>query len=246
MRRVLLTAALVAALIGLWALVAAHTEDLLLASPWQTADALWSDRSLLLDEAWVTLQEVLLGAGIAVVLGALAAVGMHLFRPLRDAGYPLLIGSQAVPVVVLAPLFVLAFDYGMTSKLAIVAVVCFFPVTVNLLDGLRSADPQLLKLMRSMGASRLGLLRRAELPSALPYFFSGVRVAATVAVIAAVFGEWAGADEGLGRLVLRSNDQLDTSRVYAGVVLLAVMAVLLFLITTLAERIAVPWREETT
>lgn len=245
MKRVLLTIALVAAFVGLWALVASRVDDLLLASPGQTIDAFFDDSSLLLDEAWVTLQEVLLGAAIAIVVGTIAAIGMHLFRPLRDAGYPLLIGSQAVPVVVLAPLFVLAFDYGMASKLAIVAVVCFFPVTVNLLDGLRSADPALLKLMRSMGASRAGVLRRAELPSSLPSFFSGVRVAATVAVIAAVFGEWAGSENGLGRLVLRSSNQLETGRVYAGVVLLAAMAVLLFLITTFAERIAVPWRKET-
>ena len=153
---------------------------------------------------------------------------MHLHRPLRDAAYPLLVASQAIPIVVLAPIFVLAFDYGMGPKLAIVALICFFPITVNVLDGLRSAPADLLKLMRSLGASRLQTLRKVELPSALPSFFTGLRVAATVSVIGAVFGEWAGADEGLGRLVLLANNQLQTPRAYAGIVLLTLMAVALF------------------
>jgi ABC-type nitrate/sulfonate/bicarbonate transport system permease component len=169
---------------------------------------------------------------------------MHLFRPLRDAAYPLLVASQAIPVVVLAPIFVLAFDYGIGPKLAIVALICFFPITVNLLDGLRSVEPELLKLMRSMGASRLRTLRSAELPSALPFLFSGLKVAATVSVIGAVFGEWAGAEEGLGRLVLLGNNQLQTARVYAGIVLLTLMAVALFALVVLAERLACPWNRK--
>ena len=109
------------------------------------------------------------------------------------------------------------------------------------LDGLRSTDPEQLKLMRSFGASRLRTLRSVELPAALPSFFSGLRIAATVSVIGAVFGEWAGADEGLGRLVLLGNNQLQTPRVYAGIVILTLMAVALFALVTLAERIACPW-----
>ena len=219
-------------------------DDLTLASPVETWHALVRDRSLLLDNAWVTGQEVLLGLAIAVGAGSLAAIGMHLVRPLREAAYPLLVASQAIPIVVLAPLFVLAFDYGIGPKLAIVALICFFPITVNLLDGLRSADPELLKLLRSLGSSRLGTLWRAELPSSLPYFFSGLRIAATVSVVGAVFGEWAGADSGLGRLVLLGNNQLQTPRVYAGVVLLTLMAVTVFALATLAERVAVPWNRE--
>jgi putative hydroxymethylpyrimidine transport system permease protein len=216
-------------------------DDLTLASPVETVRALGDDWSLLMDNAWVTLEEVLLGLGIAVAAGAGGAVAMHLVRPLREAAYPLLVASQAIPIVVLAPLFVLAFDYGIGPKLAIVALICFFPITVNLLDGLRSVDADLLKLMRSLGASRLRTLVKVELPGALPYLFSGLRVAATVSVIGAVFGEWAGADEGLGRLVLLGNNQLQTPRVYAGVVILTLMAVALFALVTLAERIAVPW-----
>jgi ABC-type nitrate/sulfonate/bicarbonate transport system permease component len=115
---------------------------------------------------------------------------------------------------------------------------------VNVLDGLRATPVELLKLMRSLGASRLQTLRKVELPASLPSFFTGLRVAATVSVIGAVFGEWAGADEGLGRLVLLGNNQLQTPRVYAGVVLLTLMAVALFALATLAERIACPWSRE--
>jgi ABC-type nitrate/sulfonate/bicarbonate transport system permease component len=217
-------------------------DDLTLASPVETMRALRDDWSLLLDNAWVTLEEVLLGLAISVAAGAGSAIAMHLVRPLREAAYPLLVASQAIPIVVLAPLFVLAFDYGIGPKLAIVALICFFPITVNLLDGLRSVDPDLLKLMRSLGASRLRTLAKVELPNALPYLFSGLRVGATVSVIGAVFGEWAGADKGLGRLVLLGNNQLQTPRVYAGVVILTLMAVALFALVTLAERVAVPWR----
>jgi len=133
---------------------------------------------------------------------------------------------------------------GIGPKLAIVALICFFPITVNLLDGLRATPPELLKLMRSMGASRLRTLRSVELPAALPSLFSGLKIAATVSVIGAVFGEWAGADEGLGRLVLLGNNQLQTPRVYAGIVILTLMAVGLFALAALAERVAVPWNRK--
>ena len=242
-RRVGPPALLLAGAVLLWHAVASlpSVDDLTLASPLETGEALARDRALLLDGALVTLVEVALGLAVAVGAGAAAALAMHLVRPLRDAAYPVLVASQAVPIVVLAPLFVLAFDYGLAPKLAIVALICFFPVTVNLMDGLGSVPPELRKLMRSLGASRLATLRRVELPSALPSFFTGLRVAATVSVIGAGFGEWAGADAGLGRTVLLANNQLQTPRVYAGVVLLTVMAVGMFLLAGLLERIAVPW-----
>jgi ABC-type nitrate/sulfonate/bicarbonate transport system permease component len=244
-RRYLPAAVLLVAFVLIWQGVASlpGVDNLTLASPVETWHSLRVDHSLLVSNMWVTLEEVVLGLAIAVVAGVGSAVLMHLFRPLRDAAYPLLVASQAIPIVVLAPLFVLAFDYGIGPKLAIVALICFFPLTVNVLDGLRSVDPELLKLMRTLRASRLATLVKVELPAALPFFFSGLRVAATVSVIGAVFGEWAGADRGLGRLVLLGNNQLQTPRVYAGVVILTLMAVALFVLVTLAERVAVPWNQ---
>ena len=201
-------------------------DDLTLASPVETFDALRDDWGLLMDNAARDARRGAAGAGASRSRrGCCSRSRCTCCGPLRDAAYPLLVGSQAIPIVVLAPLFVLAFGYGIGPKLAIVALICFFPITVNLLDGLRSAPPELLKLMRSMGASRLRTLRSVELPAALPSLFSGLKIAATVSVIGAVFGEWAGADEGLGRLVLLGNNQLQTPRVYAGIVILTLMAV---------------------
>ena len=244
MRRYAAPVLLFAAALLAWQAVAATSwfDDLTLASPVEVAVSLWEDRSLLIDSLATTATEVVAGLLIAVVLGALTAIGMHAWRPLREAAYPLLVGSQAIPVVIVAPLFIIAFDYGLWPKVAIVALVCFFPVTVNLMDGLRSVAPEQLKLMRSLGASRSGTLWKVELPSAMPSLFSGLKIAATVAVIGAVFGEASGAESGLGYLVLLDNQQLETPRAYAGVVLLAALAVSLFVAASLAERYAVPWK----
>ncbi len=246
LRRAAPVAVALVALLAVWAWVAslASVDDLLVASPSDTARALVDDWGLLTRNAGVTLVEVLLGLAIAVGAGAGAAVAMHLSRALREAAYPVLVASQAVPIVVLAPILVLAFDYGVAPKIAIVALICFFPIAVNTLDGLRSVAPEQLALMRSLGASRLRSLRSVELPTALPSFFSGLRIAATVSVIGAVFAEWAGAERGLGRLVLLGNDQLETPRVYAGIAILTAMAVMLFALASLAERVACPWTRD--
>jgi ABC-type nitrate/sulfonate/bicarbonate transport system permease component len=240
-------AALLALAVLAWQGVASlhGVDDLTLASPVEVMHAFGRDHALLLEEAGVTALEVLLGLGISLVVALLLGIAMHMSRPLRDAAYPLLLASQAIPLVVLAPLFILAFDYGMAPKVAIVALICFFPIVVNVLDGLRAVDAELIKLMRSLGASRLTRLWKAELPASLPFLFSGLRLAATFSVIGAVFGEWAGADRGLGRLVLLANNQLQTPRVYAGVVLLTAMAVTLFAAVSVIERLAVPWKGRT-
>jgi ABC-type nitrate/sulfonate/bicarbonate transport system permease component len=242
-RRRALTLLLLVAFVGAWQVVATlpGVDRLIVASPVETVRAVGDNASLLLDNARVTLVEMLLGLALSVGVGAGAAIAMHVVRPLRDAAYPLLIASQAIPIVVVAPLIVLALDFGTGPKVVIVALICFFPITVNLMDGLRATDPALVKLMRSLGASRLRTLTKAELPAALPYLFSGLRVAATVSVIGAVFGEWAGAESGLGRLVLLDTQQLETPRAYAGVLVLTVMALLVFAAVTLAERAAIPW-----
>jgi ABC-type nitrate/sulfonate/bicarbonate transport system permease component len=236
MKRILPPAILLVLFVLLWQAVASlpSIDDLTLASPVETWHSLIDDRSLLLDEAATTAVEI--------VLGVTVAVAMHLVGWLRDAAYPLLLASQAIPIVVLAPLFILAFGYGIGPKLAIIALICFFPIVVVMLDGLRSVDPDLIKLMRLLGASRLTRLWKAELPASLPFLFSGLRLAAVFSVIGAVFGEWAGADHGLGRLVLLANNQLQTPRVYAGVVLLTLMAIGLFAFVSLVERVAIPWK----
>jgi ABC-type nitrate/sulfonate/bicarbonate transport system permease component len=217
-------------------------DNYTLASPTEVIRAFRRDHALLLDDAWVTTTEILLGLAASIVLGFGGAVAMHLVRPLRDAAYPLFVASQAVPYMVLAPILVVAFDYGLAPKVALIALICFFPIAVNTLDGLRSVDPNLNKLMQSFGASRLTRLWKAELPASLPFIFSGLKLAATVSVIGAVFAEWSGAEDGLGLLVLRANNQLQTPRLYAATVLLMLMSIALFAIVSILERLVVPWK----
>ena len=144
--------------------------------------------------------------------------------------------SQTVPIIVIAPILVVWFGFGITPKLLIIALICFFPITVNTLDGLRSVDADSVKLMRTLDAGRGTIMRRLELPAALPFLISGAKIAVAVAVIGAVFGEWSGSDAGLGHLMLESSAQLLTARLFAAVVVLSVFAVGLFALLTLVER----------
>jgi putative hydroxymethylpyrimidine transport system permease protein len=248
-RRYAAPAAVIAILLGAWELAAQwdvianalNIQDFLVPAPSDIAKSLWDDRSLLASNGWVTLKEVLIGFAIATVAGVGFAVLIHLSETARRAVYPLLIGSQTIPIVVLAPILVVWFGFGLTPKLVIVALICFFPITVNTLDGLRSVDPDLTKMMRALGAGRLQRLWRAEAPTALPYAFSGARVAITVSVIGAVFAEYVGSSEGLGHLINLAQAQLLTARAFAAVVVLSAMALGLFALVTLIERRVVTW-----
>jgi ABC-type nitrate/sulfonate/bicarbonate transport system permease component len=234
---------IVAALLGGWELYAdlGGVDDFILPAPSQIATALWDDRSLLWSNLLVTAQEVGLGILVALVLGFVLAVALHFSGALRRGIYPLLVASQAVPIVIIAPLLVVWFGFGIVPKLAIIALVCFFPVVVTTLDALRAVDPDQLKLMRTLDATRWQSFRWAEAPAALPAALSGAKIAVAIAVIGAVFAEYAGSSEGLGHLMLQAIPQLETARAYAAVVLLAAFAVLLFSALALAERRLVPW-----
>jgi putative hydroxymethylpyrimidine transport system permease protein len=248
-RRYLAPVALILVLLGAWELAARwdwisnalNIEDFLVPAPSDIAKSLWEDRSLLGSNAWVTLKEVVFGFAIAAVAGIGFALLIHLSKTARRAVYPLLIASQTIPIVILAPILVVWFGFGLTPKLVIVALICFFPITVNMLDGLRSVDPDLTKMLRSLGAGRLQRLWRAEIPTALPYAFSGARVAITVSVIGAVFAEYVGSSEGLGHLINQAQAQLLTARSFAAVVVLSAMAVLLFALVSLIERKVITW-----
>lgn len=250
MRRWLLPALLLAGLVGAWQLAAStgalvdllNVESFLVPSPIEVAEALWQNRSLLAENTWVTVKEVLIGFGIALVAGVGFAVAMHLSETVRLAFQPVVIASQTIPIIVIAPILVVWFGFGIGPTLAIIGLICFFPITVNTLDGLRSVDPEASKMMRTLDASRSQILRRVEAPSALPYFFSGAKVAVSVAVIGAVFGELAAPDDGLGALIFRDMNQLETARAFAAVAILSAMAISLYGILTLAERRIVTWR----
>jgi NitT/TauT family transport system permease protein/putative hydroxymethylpyrimidine transport system permease protein len=245
----LLPLAVVLALLGAWELAARWDvladalgiEPFLVPAPSDIAESLWEDRSLLAENAWVTLQEVVAGLALALALGYALAVALHLSPVLRRALYPLVVASQTVPIIAIAPILIVWFGFGIGPKLAIIALICFFPVTVNTLDGLRRVDPALVRMMRTLDATRTGILWRVEAPASLPYFFSGAKVAAAVAVIGAVFGEWSGADEGLGHLILTSQAQLQTARVFAAVAVLSAIAIALVGALALAQRRFAGW-----
>jgi putative hydroxymethylpyrimidine transport system permease protein len=229
--------------LGLWELVVhlAHIPGWLLPAPSQVATDLVADWPVLGPALLVTLWEILLGFAIAAAAGVALAVLLHLAPVVRRAVYPLLISSQTVPIIVLAPILVIMLGYGIAPKLVIVALICFFPIVVNGIDGLRSVDPELIRMMRTLDASRWAILRRVEFPAALPAMFSGLRIAATFAAIGAVFGEWSGSSQGLGYVMLAATPNLLTARIFAAIVLLTAVALALFGVVSLLERIFVPW-----
>ena len=243
----MIAALLLLAGLGAWEAIvrAGLVDDLILPAPTQVLDSLWTDRGLLASDLWVTGYEVLIGLAAAIALGAVLAVAMHLPPLARRALRPLVIGSQAIPIPVVAPLIVLVLGFGLAPKVLLVALVCFFPVAINLYDGLRDADPDARRLLRSLQASRWQALRLVEAPSALPAAFTGMKVAAAVAVIGAVFAEWAGADAGLGRTLLTANGQLETARAFAATLLLFLLAVGLYGAFAALENRVVDWTPRT-
>jgi ABC-type nitrate/sulfonate/bicarbonate transport system permease component len=215
--------------------------DYVAPAPTDIARVLWDERSTLGSQALVTLREMLAGFAAAAVGGLAAAVLLHRVRWLRGAVYPLLVASQSIPIVAIAPLLVIGLGFGLAPKIVIVALVCFLPVTVNALDGFAGTPADLRRTMRTLNASPRAIFWRVELPWAAPRIFSGARIAAAYAAIAALFGEYAG---GSGGLADSMHDQLDTGLVGAAVVVLAALALALFGAVILVERLAVPWARE--
>jgi ABC-type nitrate/sulfonate/bicarbonate transport system permease component len=235
--------ALVVGTLALWQLVVTlgRVPAFLLPGPdtiWRTAV---SEHDLILTNALPTLQIAVLGFGLALGGGVLLAVAIHLSRTLARALYPIIIAFQTVPVVALAPILVVLLGFTMLPKLIIVALICIFPIIVNTVDGLRSVDPDLINLMRTLGAGRWSRLRHVEFPSALPYLFSGAKVAVTFSVVGALFGEWVGSFQGLGYLMIQQKAQFDTAGLFATMAVLSLIGIGLFVTVAAAERLLLPW-----
>jgi putative hydroxymethylpyrimidine transport system permease protein len=238
---------LLAALIGVWELyVDLHDASfsLVLPSPHQVATALYNQRSLLWSSFLVTAGEVVLGILIAAVTGFVLAVAIHFSATFRRAAYPLVVGSQTIPVVAIGPILIYWLGFGIGPKVVVVALVSFFSIVVTTLAGLESVDPALLKLMRTFDAPRRRTFWHVELPAALPGVLTGAKIAVAVSLIGAVFGEWVEANSGLGHLILVSLPQLEAAVAGAAVLILSLFAILLFGLLTLAERRLLPWAYE--
>ncbi len=226
-----------------WQLVAyfGSIPEWKLPSPWQVLQTLGSDAGLIARHARVTAYEAVLGFAIAVIVGLVLAVAIHQSRIVERALFPYVIASQAIPIIAIAPILIIWLGFGILPKVIVIVLITFFPITVNTVDGLRKADPDMLTLMRTMGASRWQIFKMVEVPSALPLFFSGAKIAAAVSVIGAFIGEYVGASEGLSWLIRRSSAQFLTARVYASVFALSVMGIALFYAVSYIERLATPW-----
>ena len=241
------TLALLAALAVWWAIVTIfEIPDYLLPAPQAVAARIVKEWPLLVKHGVYTLLSVLTGFASAVAIGVPLAFAIVLNRGMERVAMPFLVMSQTIPKVAIAPILVVWLGFGIGPKLVIIALICFFPITVNTLDGLRSVDPDLLKMMRTLDASRMQTFRRVEGPSALPYFFSGAKIAVAVAVIGAVFGEWAGSSSGLGHLIQQASAQLQTARTFAAVVVLSALAIVLFGLLAVIERRVAWWGPRST
>jgi putative hydroxymethylpyrimidine transport system permease protein len=246
-RAVLPAALLVAALLGAWELYVelGSTSSYVLPAPHAIAAAMWNNAGLLAANLRPTAEEVGLGILLALLLGFALAVAIHMSSMLRRAVYPLAVGSQAVPIAVIAPLLVFWWGFGVFPKLVVIVLICFFPVLVTTVDSLAAVDPDQLKLLRTLDASRWQAFRFAELPAALPAAISGARIALAVGVIGAYIAESQTATSagyaGLGHEINADLTALQTSRAYAAAVVLFVFAIACFHALGFAERRLAPW-----
>ncbi len=234
---------LLVALLALWELIARANLSLaqVLPSPGAVAQALALNWSTIYDNTIPTLLETVLGLLVATILGLLLAVLLDLSSWSRRAIYPLLITTQTIPIVALAPLLLIWFGFDIGPKVIVVTLYCFFPIAVATADGLASAEPDLLKLLKSMGATRWQILWLVRLPGAMPSFFSGLRIAATYSVTGAIVGEFVGARKGLGIYMILSSNSHAIPVVFAAIFITAVLSLALFGLVSLVERLALPW-----
>jgi len=235
--------ALIAILIIGWYFVAkvSGLSSFILPTPLDVIWAGWETRALLLNAIGITL----LATGIGLVLAILAGIGIAAlmdFWPLAHrALYPILVVSQTIQILAIAPILIIWFGFGLTPTIFIVVLFCFFPLAISTADGLTSADPELIALLRAMGANKKQIWRMVRMPSALPSFFSGLRLAVTYSVVAATIGEWVGGSSGLGLYMLRSKNALATDQVFVAMFITSLLSIALFMLVYSIERIALPW-----
>jgi putative hydroxymethylpyrimidine transport system permease protein len=239
-------AVLLLVLLGGWEAYAdlSGIDDFVLPAPSAIGAALYDDRALLWSNFTVTAGEIGLGMLVALVLGLACAVAIYFSTALRRALYPLLIGSQTIPIVLVAPLLVAWWGFGMTPKLAIVALVCFFPIVVPTLDALDRVDADLRKLMRTFGASRWQTFRMVEAPAALPGMLTGAKLSVAIAATGATLAELAGSEGSLGPPLFQAIPNFETARAFAAVLILSAFAAALFGLLAVAERRLLPWAHQ--
>jgi len=231
--------------IGVWQYASSSgwQPEYILPTPATIAEDLWQNRDGYWENTQTTLTEIAVGFPIGVGLGLLIGALIGLIPALRNTAYPFVVASQSLPVLALAPLLVLWFGFGITPKVIIVVQVVFFPVAIATITGLGAVSEQALVFGRTLGASSWKLLAKVRIPAALPHIFSGLKIAAAYAAVAAVIAEFAGSESGLGALMLRANDNLTTEAVFGSLILVTAIGVGAFALMSLLERVVVPWHE---
>ena len=244
LRRIVIPVATVAVLLVVWEAVVrlGVVPNFLLPSPTQVIAALIGDAPLLATHAVTTIAESVLGLAIGVAVGFVAAVLMDRFEVIYLAFDPLITISQTIPTVAIAPLLVLWFGYGLAPKVILIVLTTFFPVAVSLVSGFRAIDPDMVDLMRTMGASDLQIFMQVKLPGALEQFFSGLRISATYAIVGAVISEWLGGFSGLGVYMTRVRKSFAYDRMFAVIILISVLSLALMRFVDLLERVCMPWK----
>jgi ABC-type nitrate/sulfonate/bicarbonate transport system permease component len=234
---------LVAILLGIWELYARRSgvSPFVLPAPSQVLGALWEFRFEAIRHAIPTIAETVVGFSLSIAAATIVAIALDRSGWARRAVEPLLVASQTVPIVAIAPLVVVWFGFGLMPKVLVVVLVTFFPITIALLDGFASTTAEAADLMRSFGASTGQTFRKLRWPSALPAFFTGLRIAATYGVVGAVIGEYVGATAGLGIWMQLSQRSFRTDLVFAAIVLTAALSIALYGLVVLAERLTIPW-----
>jgi ABC-type nitrate/sulfonate/bicarbonate transport system permease component len=237
-------ASLLAGLILVWQIAVLRLDlpAFVLPSPGRVLTAAWESRALLKAALASTLQSTLIGLAIALILGLALAGLMQASALARRALQPLLVVSQTVQILAIAPLLVIWLGFGARPTIAIVILICFFPLALSTARGLDAADPEMLAMLQALGATRLQLWRFVRLPAALPSFFSGLEIAVTYSLVGATIGEWVGGSPGLGLYLLRSKNSLATDRVFAAMLLTSLVSIALFLLVLLAEWLSLPWQ----
>lgn len=236
----------IAVFILIWQVLSKYiiSKSWLLPTPGQVLSSFGANVGLIWDHSLYTLAEAGLGLLLSAVLSMIFALLMSLLPAVRKTLYPLLLlVSQMIPIIVLAPLFIIWFGYGILPKILVVILICFFPMTINILSGLAATDSETAAFFRAMGMNGSQLFRMVILPNALPYFFSGLRISAVYSVMGAVIGEWLGATAGLGLLIIRAQNSFQIDLVFAGILAIIFWSALLFWAVKAAEAKLLSWQK---
>ncbi len=241
-RAVLYPVGSLAAALAVWEVVVRllHVPLFLLPPPSVIVQAMYFNADVLARESVATIIEIALGFGLSVAIGIPLALAIFLWPPFARALYPLLISSQAVPKVAVAPLFIVWFGLGLMPKVLIAFLIAFFPVVINTAMGLAAIEPEKVYLARSMGLGALATFFKIRLPNALPSIFAGLKISITLAVVGAVVGEFVGGQGGLGYLLLIANGSMDTALLFAGLVALTLLGIVFFALVVVVERLVLP------